>query len=297
MESPFEPDNSDAYQRWRDRKLADAITNIGELIVEIKNPRVLTAAEYAAMLECCRRSNMVIYATREQLDERMVRQLGQQFGLNSLDANWLADEDGISRIAVSAVEGQRQAYIPYTDRAIKWHTDGYYNPPQRQIRGMMLHCVRSAGQGGENRLMDHEIAYLLLREANSEFIRALSAPDAMTIPERTDEGGVARAAQTGPVFSVDSASGDLHMRYTARTRSIEWKQDAATLAAVSALEALLASDTPHIHRTRLESGMGLLCNNVLHDRAGFSDDPSQPRLLYRARYHDRISGTSFKSQT
>ena len=46
--------------------------------------------------------------------------------------------------------------------------------------------------------------------------------------ERTDEQGIARAAQTGPVFSIDPASGDLHMRYTARTRSIEWKQDATT---------------------------------------------------------------------
>ena len=34
--------------------------------------------------------------------------------------------------------------------------------------------------------------------------------------------------------------------------------------------------------------MGLVCNNVLHDRAGFVDDPKQPRLLYRARYLDRI---------
>ena len=59
------------------------------------------------------------------------------------------------------------------------------------------------------------------------------------------------------------------MRYTARTRSIEWKQDATTLAAVAALEKLLASDLPHIHRSRLEPGMGLLCNNVLHDRAAF----------------------------
>jgi hypothetical protein len=42
----------------------------------------------------------------------------------------------------------------------------------------------------------------------------------MTIPERLDEDGVARAEQTGPVFSVDAASGALHMRYTARTRSV-----------------------------------------------------------------------------
>ena len=112
----------------------------------------------------------------------------------------------------------------------------------------------------------------------------------MTIPERTDEHGVARAAQSGPVFSVDH-HGFLHMRYTARTRSIEWKQDADTQAAVAQLEKLLNSDIPHIHSAQLQSGMGLLCNNLLHDRAAFKDDPAHPRLLYRARYYDRITGS------
>ncbi len=292
MQTHFDLDNTDAYLRWREHKLALAITNTDELIVEIKDPRALTNAEHAALVARCRRSNMVVYATHaDPVDEDMVRQFGSQFGLASLDANWLAGEQGITRVTVSTEDGQRQAYIPYTDRAIKWHTDGYYNPPERQVRGMILHCVHSAGQGGENRLMDHEIAYLMLRDEHSDFIRALSAADAMTIPERTDEQGVARAAQTGPVFSIDPVSGTLHMRYTARTRSIEWKQDGITLAAVAALEKLLASDTPHIHRTRLEPGMGLLCNNVLHDRAAFSDTPGSPRLLFRARYHERIAAS------
>ncbi len=290
MQNPFVLDNTPAYLRWRDHKLAHAITNTAELIVEIKDPRALSKTEYTALLERCQRSNMVIYATHTKpVDEEAVRQFGLQFGLNSLDANWLAGEKGITRVTVCADDGQRQAYIPYTDRAIKWHTDGYYNPPERQVRSFVLHCVESAGQGGENRLMDHEIAYLILRDENIDFIHALSAPDAMTIPERTDEQGVARAVQTGPVFSTDPASGALHMRYTARTRSIVWKQNAATLAAVAALEKLLDSDLPHIHRTRLEPGMGLLCNNVLHDRAAFSDGLGRSRLLYRARYHERIA--------
>ncbi len=290
MQNPFDLNNQTAYLHWRDRKLARAITNTNELIVEINNPHALTAAEHAALLARCRSSNMAIYATRTgNVDKNMVRQFAQQFGLNRLDANWLASEQGVTHITVCADDGQRQAYIPYTDLAIKWHTDGYYNSPERQIRGMVLHCARSAGQGGENRLLDHEIVYLMLRDANSDFIRALFAPDAMTIPERTDEQGVARAAQTGPVFSIDPASGGLHMRYTARTRSIEWKQDATTLAAVAMLEKLLAADLPHSHYARLEDGMGLLCNNVLHDRAAFRDDPAHPRLLYRARYYDRIA--------
>ncbi|MHB1236457.1 MAG: TauD/TfdA family dioxygenase [Gallionella sp.] len=291
MQTPFDLLNTDAYLRWRDHKLANANTDTNELIVEINDPRTLSKAEHAAVLERCRRSNMVIYATSSlAVDEETVSQLGLQFGLTSLDANWLAGEQGITRVTVCADDGQRQAsYIPYTDRAIKWHTDGYYNPPERLIRGMVMHCVQSAGQGGGNRLLDHEIAYLMLRDENSDFIRALSAADAMTIPERTDEQGVARAAQTGPVFSVDPASGTLHMRYTARTRSIIWKQDAATLAAVAALEKLLASALPHIHSVTLEPGMGLLCNNVLHDRSAFSDEPDSPRLLFRARYHERIA--------
>ena len=288
MSNPFDLADNDAYLRWRERKLAQGITSPSELIVEIADPTALTAAERSELLARCRRSNMAIYATAAEMDEQAVQRLGAQLGLLRLDANWLAGEQGISRIAVHPGDGTRQAYIPYTDRAIKWHTDGYYNPPGRQIHGMILHCVRPAAQSGENRLLDHEIAYLMLRDIDPELIRALSAPDAMTIPERTDEQGVARAAQTGPVFSVDDA-GHLHMRYTARTRSIEWKQDEATRAAVAQLERLLDSDLPHVFRTRLSPGMGLLCNNVLHDRAAFTDDPEQPRLLFRARYLDRLS--------
>ncbi|OGS93696.1 MAG: taurine catabolism dioxygenase TauD [Gallionellales bacterium GWA2_59_43] len=290
MNTPFDLADNDAYLRWRERKLAQAIATPAELVVEITDPAALTAAERSELLVRCRHSNMAIYATRAKMDELTVQQLGTQLGLLRLDANWLAGEQGVSRIAVHPGDGTRQAYIPYTDRAIKWHTDGYYNPPERQIRGMILHCAQPAAQGGENRLLDHEIAYLMLRDADPEFIRALSAPDAMTIPERTDEQGVARAAQTGPVFSIDD-SGHLHMRYTARTRSIEWKQDAATRAAVVQLERLLDSDLPHIFHARLEPGTGLLCNNVLHDRAAFTDDPEQPRLLFRARYLDRVSST------
>jgi hypothetical protein len=109
----------------------------------------------------------------------------------------------------------------------------------------------------------------------------------MPLPPRTDESGVARAAQPGPVFSVD-ANGFLHMRYTARTVSIEWRTDAATQAAVAALTRILATPTPWTLHGRLEPGMGLVCNNVLHDRSGFTETAEKRRLLYRARYYDRV---------
>jgi len=288
MNTPFDLNDTASYLQWHGHKLANAPKSLDELIVEVRDPRTLTPNEHAALAECIRRCNMAIYASpMHEADTDIPRLLGVQFGLIHLDANWLAGEDGISEIRVFD-NGTRQHYIPYTDRPIKWHSDGYYNPPEREIRAMVLHCVRNASHGGENQLMDHEMAYLLLRNENPQHIRALMQPDAMTIPERVDENDGVRPAQSGPVFSLD-AHGNLHMRYTARTRSIAWKQDAATQAAVAALERLLASDTPHIFRGRLEPGMGLLCNNVLHDRAAFSDDPTHPpRLLYRARYLDRI---------
>lgn len=287
MPAPFALDATTSYLRWREHKLAHAIVAANELIVEVNNPLHVTQAERDALLHRCQRSNMAIYACHVEMDEITLRALGAQFGLVNLDANWLADQHGISRITVSNPDNQHQTYIPYTDRAIKWHTDGYYNTSARQIRGMLLHCVRNAGIGGDNQVMDHEIAYLLLRDANPDFIRALSAPDVMTIPARVDEFDGVREAQTGPVFSIDS-QGNLHMRYTARTRSIEWKQDAFTLAAVAALEQILASSSQHIHQLKMESGMGLLCNNVLHDRSAFTDDANDPRLLFRARYLERV---------
>jgi alpha-ketoglutarate-dependent taurine dioxygenase len=288
LDDPFDLRNERAYRAWRGEKLARYPASLSDLVVRVRDPRALSPEERQALAECCARANMVIYACPDTTpDKDLPRLLARQFGVTRLDYNWLADDDGISSVTVAGDAG-RGDYIPYTNRAIRWHTDGYYNPPDRRIRAMILHCVSNAATGGENRLLDHEIAYLQLRDADPAFVAALMQPDAMTIPARTDDAGVVRAAETGPVFSVDVDSGALHMRYTARTRSIEWKDDKAVREAVACLEGILAGGSRFIHRVTLQPGMGLLCNNVLHDRSAFVDDPSRPRLIYRARYYDRI---------
>lgn len=290
--NPFDLADDVAYRRWREAKLAAQPRSVDELAVDVADPFALTPRERDALLDRVARANMAIYrGPANGADASLPRALGHQLGLVQLDANWLAEEDGISHIAVSDRQdgdGGRGGFIPYTDRAIRWHTDGYYHPAARRIRGMILHCVRPAAEGGVNGLLDHEIAYLMLRDRDPALVAALMADDAMTIPAREDERGVARAAQSGPVFSLDD-SGALHMRYTARTRSIEWRADAATRAAVAALEELLAADLPQILRLRLDAGMGIVANNVLHERTAFVDDPGRPRLLYRARYLDRVA--------
>ena len=285
--SPFDLDDEASYGRWREAKLAACPASADELLVDIADPAALTRAERDALLQRLSRTNMALYRLHSrQADKHAIVALARQLGLQQLDANWLADEDGLSNITQSDQSDGRGGFIPYTDRPINWHTDGYYHPDERRIRGMLLHCVRPAREGGVNALLDHELAYIALRDAAPEQVRALMAPDAMTIPERRDDDGVARPAQAGPVFAVN-ADGSLHMRYTARTRSIEWKADEATRAAVAALARLLASDSALILKVRMQAGMGLVSHNVLHDRSGFCDDAAQPRLLYRARYVDR----------
>jgi hypothetical protein len=292
MGNPFDLDDTASYRQWRERKLDSAPRRIEDILVSLDDPRALTASELDALLQRCALANMAIYSsnTAGDADKEIPRRLGNQLGLHRLDSHWLTDDDAISPISVKGAEerGERREFIPYTDKPIRWHTDGYYNLPERTVRGLILHCVQSAATGGDNQLLDHEIAYILLRDESPDHIRALSQPDAMIIPARSDDKGVARAAQPGPVFSVDGA-GFLHMRYTARTISIEWRSDAATQAAVAALTRILAKVTPWTLHGRLEPGMGLVCNNVLHDRSGFTETPERRRLLYRARYHDRIT--------
>ncbi len=294
--SPFDPVEEDLYRRWRERKLAAQPVGLEETLVEIADPRRPTAAEQSRLLDLCRRCNFALYATPcgADADPKIPLGVGQALGLQRLDHNWLGDADtGLTSITVRREE-PRTRYIPYTDKPIKWHTDGYYNTPQRWIHGLLLHCVTPAAEGGVNGLMDHEMAYLLLRDADPAFIPALMQPDVMTIPAREKGGVVERAEETGPVFSI-TAEGELHMRFTERKRSIRWKDDPTAQAAVEKLGEILNHDAPYRHHARLESGMGLVGNNILHDRSAFQDGADSQRLLYRGRYYDRVRDTGFRS--
>ena len=244
MSTPFDLENEDGYRAWRDAKLAAYPRSVDELVVPLADPRQLTPDEIGALGTRCARANMAIYSAPHlrAADKSLPKELARQLGLSRLEGNYLADEDGLSSITPADDAGQaRGEFIPYTHKPINWHTDGYYNTLDRRILGMTLHCAQDAESGGENALLDHEIAYIELRDTNPDYVAALMQPDAMTIPARMDEDNVARAEQSGPVFAVDPEQGFLYMRYTARTRSIVWKDDPLTQAAVKTLADILAS--------------------------------------------------------
>jgi len=287
--SPFDLNNEKAYQLWRDFKLENYPQKVEDLVVEVKNPAVLTPAEFEAIQSRVLKTNMALYAgtTGSNPDKEIAVKLTAQFGLSELDDN--VGDAGITSLKV--ISGRTgTSYVPYTNKAIQWHTDGYYNALDKQICSLFLHCVSAAADGGENALLDHEIAYIHLRDSNPEHIEALMADDAMSIPANREDGKEIRPYRSGPVFSV-MPDGNLHMRYTAHTLGIEWKKDAASKAALRALEDFLKSGSPYIYRATLQSGQGLVSNNVLHDRSGFENTDDVKRLLYRLRYYQRIANT------
>ncbi len=293
--SPFSLDEVEAYHAWRQQKLEQRPA-LEDLVVAVEDPFELTAGEKSRIQDLCRRCNAAIYKVsnkHQSIDKRLVHQLGLQFGLTRLDDNLRSDEDDITSLTVRVQQGNR--YIPYTNRPISWHTDGYYNSPQQQVRGFILHCAQPAAEGGENSLIDHELVYIRLRDENPALVQALMHPEAMTIPPNVDAGTEIRGACTGPVFSVDALTGSLHMRYSARKRNIEWRDDELTREAADQITEILdIEDLAYTYR--LKAGEGVICNNVLHKRTGFNDSQNEKRLMYRARYYDRIAGTGLSRQ-
>ena len=288
--SPFSLKDKTAYARWRDAKLAGYPQRLDELLVEIRDPYALTAVEREALVSRIRSANLAIYIVPERYaaDRGAVRALGRQLGLEHLDHNEGADADDITSLAVQE-DAYHRHYIPYTDRPIAWHTDGYYNTLDRQIHGMVLHCARPAAKGGENQLLDHELVYIALRDQDPACIEALMRPDTMTIPPNVVKGVETRPVRSGPVFWT-APDGHLHMRYTDRKRNVVWSRDAGVSEAVAALKDLLHRPIPYEFRALLQRGQGVVCNNVLHTRTGFTDgEPG--RLLFRARSFDRVAGT------
>lgn len=288
-ENPFDLDNEAAYQAWREMKLLQRPVPPEITITDAER---ISADEKQAMSRHCDTQGFVVfrYAQPPADPEAALRHLGYVFGLSHIDANLCAEDTGLTEITVKQT-GTDNIYIPYTDRPIGWHTDGYYNTAEQHIHGMLLYCHQPAHDGGENGLLDHEIAYIRLRDQNPEWIRALMAPDAFTIPPNVEGGKEIRPATVGPVYSVSNNGRNLHMRYSMRQRNVIWADDPVTREAAGALLELFSSDDDHIVRMTMQRGQGVLCNNILHMRSGFRDaaDPALKRVMYRARYYDRVA--------
>jgi alpha-ketoglutarate-dependent taurine dioxygenase len=275
------------YREWRINRLRSYPKSVEEIHLQIDGLLNVTARQEAAIRAACKHANMAIYHCRDaSVDRAAIAAFASVFGLTRLDHHLCANADGVSELAVAS-EGVRAGYVPYSSRSLSWHTDGYYNKKERQINAVVLHCAQSAASGGENALLDPEMAYIRLRDEDPRFISAFEHPECMTIPANMGVEGEIRAAVSGPVLSY-ALSGEMHMRYSARKRNIQWRDDALTTAAREFLSEILEDRNGPVFRYRLKAGEGLISNNVLHNRTNFNDGQEQRRLLYRARFFDRI---------
>ena len=97
---------------------------------------------------------------------------------------------------------------------------------------------------------------------------------------RAARGRRARSSRSTP------GTGDLHMRYTARTRSVAWKDDAATRGGGGApARRSWTATRACVLRTRLAAGHGARLQQRPARAERLRGRPGRrPRLLYRARY-------------
>jgi len=291
-DSPFGLRNSDAYAEWREKKLSAGEIALKAGFVEITDALNMRDSEVAAILSRCRDTNIALYSTPPETDDSILRgnlrAMAERLGMGEPEGHRSKGEAAIVALTVSNRPSQR-GFIPYSRKALNWHTDGYYNAPDNTIRGFILHCVQDAMAGGVNQILDNDIAYIRLRDENPDYITALMHPQAMTIPETHEEDGTLRPASIGPVFHIEGD--DLIMRYTARTRSIEWRDDPKTREAVAFLQNLLIAGDPLMLEAKLKPGQGVINNNALHNRTAF--DPAEVgshsrRIMYRVRFNNRI---------
>ena len=291
--SPFLLDNESEYQQWKKEKLKRYSLCNPLSVIKVAHHADFspqTLRKFAIQLQTFNFAFFEIEAAENRFSTSDLLTFGQQLGLHRIDANPGANTDGVTLVSVVDSEDKRSRYIPYTPRALNWHTDGYYNPVNSRIDAFLLYCVNQARRGGDNCLLDPEMIYMQIRDTDPELMAALMDNSVMVVPANIRNKRVVRQAESGPVFIVDSETGCLNMRYSARPQNIGWKSHALSIRAVNMVRELLM-DNDYIAKLKLKKGQGIVCNNVLHGRRAFVDgtagEPS--RLYYRVRYYDAVT--------
>ncbi len=285
-----------AFRHWVDEKKAAyerRASDAFQSLIEIDNDGHIPGPQMSEMRRQVQDYGFALYRMSGSIVDHLsaMRSIGAQVGLQALDKTLCAPEDRVTRLKVTE-SGRSNIYIPYTSKAIGWHTDGYYNPMHQRVLAFVLHCESPSASGGENELLDPEMVYIHLRQNNPEFIEAFSRPGVMCIPENIENGVLVRPQTCSAVFMNEAGDGQapqLAMRFSNRKRNIIWAQDNLTREALACLTEFLQSDSPYRICHRLKSGEGLICNNILHTRTAFHDGPEQRRVYYRARYYNRIT--------
>ena len=286
MKSPFILENQTEYISWRDNKLSLYPKDIESLSIsfDFENIDINKITQLKKIVE---NYNFAIYDFSAQISDKKLQEFCVQLNLMSSVSNLLADENGISSITDNSSLVQKKLnieYIPYTNKPLNWHTDGYYRPLDSTVKSFLLHCNEPAQKGGENLLLDHEILYIFLRDHNPDFIDVLMQENIMEIPKNKNSKN--SSSSIGPVFYIDTEN-FLNMRFTSRQQNIIWKKDDMIKKIKDYISSFILDDDKYIFKLLLKKNQGYLANNILHKREGYLDGENK-RLLKRLRFSERI---------
>ena len=280
----FDLGSNKDYLKWRDEKLAAYPKNVGELVVELGDMTAMTPVEKAKILETVERANMCVYtAGSAELEMSSLLALGKQLSVRHTDKSARhAQSDELTD------SGILNKAIPFSTRHCNWHTDATYYGSDNTIQALFLLCKRPAVEGGSNKVLDHEVLYIQLRDKDPGALEVLMNKGCFNY--RNPATGEIDLHRGGKVFWTN-ADGHLCHRFSFRKTDMAWSGDSDVAAAAHVLESLISDESAHVIEGRLESGTGLISNNVLHTRQRLvdSDDAAKKRLLFRARFYDRVN--------
>ncbi len=266
------------FLRWAEEKERNIPHNIDGIIVNIHDINNVKISEIAKIKETINKCNSCIYSSKIALKSNTnLLKFVESIGMRTYDCNNIESNE-ISTI--TPLENNKINYIPYTDKSLNWHTDGYYD--KKSIFSWLLHCVHPATHGGENYLLDHELA---LREyvLRHDDVNDLMSEDALTIPESKD---TSRSEISTYIFSIKNQYKKLHMRFSMRKDNISTSPKAGD--AVTKLKAIIENDCAKYSLTyKLQKNEGIITNNILHGRKAFRDDKVKRKLL-RIRSYERL---------
>ena len=266
------------FLRWAEEKEKNIPQNTDGISVNIHDINNVKISEIAKIKETIYKYNSCIYSSKIALKSNTnLLKFVELVGMRTYDCNNI-DSNEISTI--TPLQNSEINYIPYTDKPLNWHTDGYYD--KKSIFSWLLHCVNPATQGGENYLLDHE---LVLREylLRNDDINNLMAEDALTIPASKD---TSRPEISTYIFSFKNKYRRLHMRFSMRKDNIGTSAKASP--AIIKLKEIIENDCAKYSLTyKLQKNEGIITNNILHGRKAFKDDKVKRKLL-RIRSYERL---------
>ena len=266
------------FLRWAEEKEKNIPQNNDGIFVNIHDINNVKISEIAKIKETIYKYNSCIYSSKIALkSNNNLLKFAELVGMRTYDCNNIESNE-ISTI--TPLQNNKINYIPYTDKSLNWHTDGYYD--RKSIFSWLLHCVHPATQGGENYLLDHELAFREYVLRNDD-INNLMAEDTLTIPESKD---TSRSEISTYIFSFKNHYKKLHMRFSMRKDNIGISPKAGS--AITKLREIIENDCAKYSLTyKLQKNEGIITNNILHGRKAFKDDMVKRRLL-RIRSYERL---------